>query len=77
MAVSFTCDGCRQPVDRPKQIGHVLRREYCEQCAATAEKFLNDEESLRKALHEKFVDDRAALIARYAVDGFKLPDVPG
>ena len=74
MASYFVCDGCGNRVDMPKKVGHIVKREYCETCAATAEKFIAEEEALRRAIQEKFVDDRAALIAKYT--GFKLPDVP-
>lgn len=75
MAISFHCDGCGKTVAEPKKVGKVTRREYCEPCAEKAEAFVAEEEQLRNDLQEKFIDDRAALIARYSVDNFKLPDV--
>lgn len=75
MAVSYSCDGCSQPVVNPAKSGHILKREYCEKCAELANEFLKHEEELRKAMHEKFIDDRALLIARYSAGNFKLPDV--
>lgn len=76
MAVLYQCDGCGEAVSAPHKVGFVVKREYCEKCATVAARFSQEEESLRKATQEKFVDDRAALIARYQVDGFKLPDLP-
>ena len=76
MATFFRCDGCGEGVDSPKKVGFVIRREYCETCAAVADKFLHEEEELRKATQERFVDERALLIARFSADGFKLPDLP-
>ena len=76
MATYYACDGCGAAVDSPKKVGFVLKRDYCPTCAAIADKFLHEEEELRKATQERFVDERALLIARYAVDNFKLPDLP-
>ncbi len=49
---------------------------YCEKCAPRANQFLEDEEKLRVLLHEKFREERAALVALFSQDNFKLPDVP-
>lgn len=76
MAISYSCDGCAKPVESPKKVGHVVRREYCETCAEIAENFIEQEEALRKATQERFVDDRALLIARFSAGNFKLPDLP-
>ena len=76
MAILYHCDGCGAAVDSPKKVGFVIRREYCDRCAAIADKFLHEEEALRKVTQERFVDERAALIARFSADGLKLPDVP-
>ena len=76
MATFFRCDGCGEAVDSPKKVGFVIRREYCESCAAIADEFLREEEELRKDTQERFVDERALLIARFSIDGFKLPDLP-
>ena len=76
MSVFFKCDGCGEGVDSPKKVGFVLKRDYCSACAVTADNFLNEEEELRKATQERFVDERAAIIARYSVGNFKLPDLP-
>ena len=76
MATYYACDGCGAAVDSPKKVGHVLKRDYCPTCAAIADEFLHEEEELRKATQERFVDERALLIARFSADGFKLPDLP-
>ena len=76
MAVFFKCDGCGEGVDSPRRVGFVLKRDYCPTCAEIADKFLHEEEELRKVTQERFVDERAALIARYGADNFKLPDIP-
>lgn len=73
--ISYSCDGCGTKVAEPEKVGHVTRREYCETCAPKAKAFVADEEQLRKDMQEKFIDDRAALIAKYGADGFHLPDV--
>lgn len=75
MATIVTCDGCNTPVTEPKRIGHVTPREYCEACAKRADDFQADEEALRKNLHDKFVADRAELIAKFSENGFQLPDI--
>ena len=76
MSTSFHCDGCRESVEIPIKVGHILRREYCESCAMVANQFVDAEEALRKSTHEKFAADRELLIVRFSANGFKLPDVP-
>mgnify|MGYP001610618570 FL=1 len=76
MSTSFHCDGCGEPVESPVKVGRVLRREYCEPCAAAANQFVDAEEALRKSTHEKFAADRELLIARFSANDFRLPDVP-
>jgi hypothetical protein len=76
MAASFTCDGCMASVEVPIVIGHVLKRDYCELCAARAAEFITAEEDLRKETQARFVEARGKLIGAYGVAGFQLPDVP-
>lgn len=75
MAISFSCDGCGTKITEPVKVGHITKREYCEKCAEIANQFIADEEALRVELQEKFIDERALLIAKYGADGFHLPDV--
>ena len=74
MATHFVCDGCGSPVENPVKVGHIVKREYCPDCAKTADEYVDAEEAMRKKLHEQFIDRRAALIARYP--NFRLPDCP-
>ena len=76
MALHFSCDGCAKPVENPVKVGHVIQREYCPDCAEAANQYIAAEEALRKTVHERFIDDRAALIARFSANNFKLPDTP-
>lgn len=76
MAKSYTCDGCGCSVQEPEVIGNVLQRDYCEPCAEKAHAFLDAEEVIRDACHAQFVAGRTALVNTYALDNFKLPDVP-
>lgn len=76
MAASFTCDGCGSSVDVPMVVGHVVKRDYCEACAKSAEKYLEEENVERKTCAEEFRKKRQVLIDFYGKDGFKLPDVP-
>jgi hypothetical protein len=76
MASVHVCDGCGKPIDAPVVLGRTVPRDYCEDCAVVARKFMEGEDALRKALHEKFIDDRASLIANLLAGSFKLPDVP-
>ena len=59
-----------------KIIGDIIPRDYCSDCAARANVFLQSHEFLRKACYDKFTEDREILIAKYSENGFKLPDVP-
>ena len=77
MAQSFTCDGCGCNVAKPKIVGHVLRREYCDSCAENAEAFLAAEEENRAHYQQRFAEIRQQLINVHGQDGkFMLPDVP-
>lgn len=76
MAATYTCDGCGSNVAKPKQVGHVIKRDYCETCAVKAEDFLEAEELLRKVHAEQFIAARQAFINTAATGNFKLPDVP-
>lgn len=76
MAATYLCDGCSSPIVAPIKVGHVLTRDYCAVCEPLARKFIEEEEALRKVTQERFIDERAALIANYGADSFKLPDVP-
>ncbi len=76
MAISYSCDGCGKSVENPARVGHTVKRDYCADCAEAAKKYIEAEEALRKELHEKFIDDRALLVARFSANGFKLPDTP-
>ena len=76
MAASYTCDGCGCNVAHPKQVGHVIKRDYCDSCKPKAEAYLEAEELLRMTAQKQFVGARNALIATSALSNFKLPDVP-
>jgi hypothetical protein len=76
MSSVHLCDGCGKTVDFPVKLGRTIPRDYCEDCALVARKFMEGEDALRKALHENFIDDRASLIANLLARSFKLPDVP-
>ena len=77
MATSYTCDGCGENVEKPKAIGHVIKRDYCERCAKSAEGFLAAEEDNRSHLQQRFAEVRKHLIEVHGMAGsFKLPDVP-
>jgi len=76
MSTVYHCDGCDAPVAEPKELGHVVKRSYCDKCAEKASEFLVAEEALRKELHTWFTDERNTLIETHSRDGFNLPDVP-
>lgn len=76
MAVAYTCDGCGTNVDKPMQVGHVIKRDYCEGCAAKAKAFLEAEEKLRVETQQAFIAARNGLIEVLSKDDFKLPDIP-
>lgn len=76
MAASYTCDGCGCNVEKPKVVGVVIRRDYCEECEKNAKMFLQVEEEERAHLRERFLEIRKQLINVHGQDGkFKLPDV--
>ena len=76
MAATYFCDGCGCNLDKPKVVGHVIRRDYCEPCADKATAFIEAEEVLRRTAQEQFQSARNAFISEASKDGFKLPDVP-
>ncbi len=69
------CAGCRELVDETVEVGYVTKRHYCKKCAVRARLFLDDEEALRKVLHDNFIVDRGRLIANFSEGGFKWPDI--
>ena len=76
MSTVHLCDGCGKAVETPKARGLALKRDYCNECDILAEAFEKNEDALRANLYEQFTVNRAALIARYSENSFKLPDVP-
>lgn len=72
---SFSCDGCHTNVANPVVMGLIVKREYCEACVPLAEKFIEEEEQLRKVTHERFAAEREAIVARFSDGGFLLPDI--
>jgi len=76
MASAFSCDGCGEGVAKPKRIGFVIVRDYCEACAKHANTFLDDEEAMRASLVGAFVSQRELLIQQFGANSFRLPDVP-
>lgn len=76
MSVVYGCDGCRLAVLEPTKVGRVIRRDYCNDCAAKARAYMEAEEELRKRLVVSFEEDRGLLIAAASEGGFALPDVP-
>lgn len=76
MALSYSCDGCGAAVEKPKTIGFVLKRDYCENCEKIANAFQEAEEAERLAVATVFKGKREKLIEQYGANNFKLPDVP-
>lgn len=76
MSAAYLCDGCGTAVADPKHVGHVLKRDYCDECEVRAQAFIEAEEALRKRMTEQFNTDRDLLIAKASEGNFKLPDVP-
>ena len=76
MSVTYSCDGCKEIVDQPQTVGHVIRRQYCPACAKHANTFLDDEEAMRVNLQASFAAQRELLIQQFGANRFKLPDVP-
>lgn len=77
MAASYSCDGCGAKVNEPKQLGRVVKRDYCAECVRNAEMFLANEESARDHTRRSFSATRQELINVHGKGGaFKLPDVP-
>jgi len=76
MAATYSCDGCGGNVAKPKVVGAVLKRDYCEACAKNAEAFLAALEDNHAHFRERFMEIRQQLINVHGQDGkFKLPDV--
>lgn len=76
MAMAYSCDGCGCSVEKPKRVGFVLTRDYCDACEKVAHAFQETEEAARMALVASFKEKRDAVISEYHAKGFKLPDVP-
>lgn len=78
MAASYSCDGCGKQVKDPVKLGHVIRRDYCEDCAKLVKEFLDRETTLISAVVKTYINERAELIKKFSRIGkltIQLPDV--
>jgi formylmethanofuran dehydrogenase subunit B len=79
MALKVICDGCGQPLEDGEVTVHglVISRQYCGNCAATAEQFSSDRDALHTAVTKKWDDGFKKLIKDFskANPDFILPDV--
>jgi len=75
MAIAFLCDGCGAAMVKPSiELGHVYKRQYCEVCGPSASAYIARVEALRKALVEKFKEERQELRAEFLDHVKRLPD---
>jgi len=75
MATITQCDGCGQPiVGEVRELGLVLRREYCEACHGTAKQFLDEQDALHDRLAKAWMDDLTTLRETYRTKLAQLPD---
>lgn len=73
--MTFLCDGCLKPVDKPEEVGFVVKRHYCGTCKPNAEAFLEAAEKDQVAAQAAFASKREKLVKKFGANGFKLPDV--
>ena len=77
MAARYSCDGCGCNLEKPRVVGAVLKRDYCEECEKNARMFLKAEEENRAHYRQRFAEVRQQLIKFHGKEGkFLLPDVP-
>jgi hypothetical protein len=76
MAITYLCDGCNAPIVEPIKVGHVIRRDYCAECAETANGLQTEIDRIHSQLsaswHSRVEKARAAVKKKLRV----LPDVP-
>lgn len=76
MAAIYKCDGCGKEVGTPMQVGFVLRRDYCPECAKLAQDFLDAEEKMRADICDAFRLGREKMVKTARLLLKELPDVP-
>ena len=77
MAISFSCDGCGSPVEKPEQRGLVSIKHYCSACVVIVDIYLKAIDDTHTVLAEEFRKRVTKLREDYhaAVPG-ALPDEP-
>ena len=76
MAITVGCDRCKQIVDGVAHVrGHVIKREYCEDCVVQIDDMLTDIDMLHTKVARQFVNGLGTIRRKYAVEGGLLPDV--
>jgi len=76
MAIIFSCDGCGKTGGDFVERGIVFKVHYCATCQERGDSYLKELNEIRTNLVGKFNEAKVVLIARYAINGFKLPDEP-
>ena len=75
MAVHHVCDGCGVSIaDGVEQIGFVLRRDYCAECAVRVREYGGEIDALHNKLAARWKKDLAGIRARAAKHIKLLPD---
>jgi hypothetical protein len=76
VSIHFSCDGCGKTGDDFASLGAVIKVHYCGACKTIAETYLKERDAIRSNLVQEFNARKSVLVARFAVNGFRLPDEP-
>ena len=75
MAIKHICDGCFTPIDGdPLQIGHVVKRDYCDECGSVAAHYMAKLDDVHDKAAKVFSDGMTELREHYADKLNALPD---
>lgn len=76
MATKVFCDGCNAEIEgAPTIMGHVVKQEYCEQCAETVKTYMAEVDQLHERLSAQWGTELMAIRGRYEKTLAALPDV--
>lgn len=79
MAITVGCDRCKKVIGKTEgdafKRGHVIERDYCEQCVVRIDEMVAEIDKLHDRLSAQWYKDLEKIRDDYCVEGGLLPDV--
>jgi len=76
MAITVSCDKCRLVViGEVQRRGHIIKREYCDECVKEIDTMLAEIDSLHSNLAAQWHNELGTIRRKYTTEGGLLPDV--